>query len=198
MTGVHTDQDTEDKTVPPRRTVRFDSPLDLFRQIPEIQQFTHARPAAGETHYACLHRLRESETAEDALVLAAFAAEIRDAIAWAHKAMRTVLPESSQQDQHLLRWIEQWLTMPSDENRWRTMSVALFANERTPAVYLGLAVGWSGGAIAPNDPTQAPPWRAAHAVETALLTAVSRGAVEHRDAYLARVLDLANGLFRVH
>ena len=195
---VTSDDSEQDHTIPPLRALRFESPAELYAEIPEVGGFTKHRPNEGEDALSFFERLRASTTPEDAITYTAFATEPQMSIGWAVEAIRMVLPDLPPDELQLMSWISQWLDHPSAENRWRTMQVALFAPRRSPSVYLGLAVGWSGGALAPNDPVTVPEWRAPKAVNAAILRAVGQVGLEQRSVCMARVLDLAAGLFRVY
>lgn len=192
------DDTEQDRTIPPLRALRFDRPVDLYKRIPEVGGFTKHRPTEDEDPLGFFERLRGSTTPEDALTYTAFATEPQVAINWGVESLRINLPDLPPDEKQLMSWISQWLDHPSSENRWRTMQVALFAPRRSPTVYLGLAVGWSGGALAPNDPVTLPEWRSPKAVNAAILRALGQVGLEHRSVCLARVLDLAAGLFRVY
>lgn len=187
-----------DRTVPPVQALRFLSPVDLYRSIPEIAGFTKHRPEEGEDALYFFERLRSSTTPEDAVTYSAFATEGHVAIAWGLESIRITLPDVPATDQQLLNFISNWLDHPTADNRWRVMQAALFAPNRSAVVYLGLAVGWSGGALAPNDPVVVPAWRTPKAVNAAVLRTVGQVGLANRSVSLARVLDLAAGLFRVY
>ncbi|MEM7631368.1 MAG: hypothetical protein AAF822_04795 [Pseudomonadota bacterium] len=195
---VTSDDTEQDRTIPPLRAVRYDRPIDLYREIPEVGGFTKHRPDDQEDPLGFFERLRASTTPEDAITYTAFATEPQVAINWGVEAIRVSLPDLPPDELQLMSWISQWLDHPSAENRWRTMQVALFAPRRSATVYLGLAVGWSGGALAPNDPVAVPEWRSPKAVNAAILRGLGQVGLEHRSVCLARVLDLAAGLFRVY
>jgi len=187
-----------DLTIPPMQTLRTDGPAQLYRDIPELASFTKHRPTEEEDPLGYLTRLKSSTTPEDAVTYSAFAVEPRAAIHWAAQSIRTILPDLSPDDLQLMSWVMQWLEHPTKENRWRTLQVALFAPRRSPVVYLGLAIGWSGGPLAPNDPSVPPKWRSSHAINAAVLGALAAGDPAYRSVNLARVLDLAAALFRVY
>ena len=195
---VTSDDTEQDRTIPPLRALRFDRPGDLYHEIPEVGGFTKHRPNDDEDPLGFFERLRASTTPEDAITYTAFATEPQVAINWGVNAIRMTLPDLPPDELQLMSWISQWLDHPSSENRWRTMQVALFAPRRSATVYLGLAVGWSGGALAPNDPVSVPDWRSPKAVNAAILRALGQVGLEQRSVCLARVLDLAAGLFRVY
>ncbi len=197
MTATSDDSD-QDHTVPPLSATRFERPADLYREIPEVGAFTKHRPTDDEDALNFFERLRGSTTPEDAITYTAFATDPQMSIGWGVEAIRISLPDLPPDELQLMSWISQWLDHPSAENRWRTMQVALFAPRRSATVYLGLAVGWSGGALAPNDPVTVPDWRCPKAVNAAILRALGQVGLEQRSVCLARVLDLAAGLFRVY
>lgn len=195
---ITSDSSDQDHTIPPQRALRFDSPSQLYEKIPEVGGFTKHRPTEEEDPLGFFERLRASTTPEDAITYTAFATEPQVAIGWGVEAIRISLPDLPPDELQLMSWISQWLDHPSSETRWRTMQVALFAPRRSATVYLGLAVGWSGGALAPNDPVMVPEWRAPKAVNAAILRSLGHVGLEQRSVCLARVLDLAAGLFRVY
>ncbi|MCF6445716.1 hypothetical protein [Nereida sp. MMG025] len=188
----------QDYTIPPTPALRFANPNELYQKIPEISGFTKHRPTEGEDAFAFFERLRGSTTPEDAITYTSFAVEPVIAINWAMEAVRITLPEIPPNEMPLFTWVSQWIDHPSAENRWRTMQTALFAPRRSATVYLGLAVGWSGGALAPNDPVTMPEWRCPKAVNAAVLRALGQVSLDQRSVSMARVLDLAAGLFRVY
>ena len=63
---------------------------------------------------------------------------------------------------------------------------------------LALAVGWSGGQIAPNDPAPVPIWRAPRSINSAVLSCLSKVDLDRRSVLLARFIDLSANLFRVY
>ncbi|MGR3467476.1 MAG: DUF6931 family protein [Shimia sp.] len=185
-----------DKTMPPQRALRFDRPAVLYREMPEVAHFTKSRPEASEDSFTFLDRLRGSTTPEDAVTFIAFAIEPRLAIQWGVTCVKDVSAYMADEERQLLAWIDGWLENPTPQNRWRILQVALFNGTRSPAVYLGLAVGWSGGPYAPNDPVRLPPWRAPRAVNSAVLRALGQVGLENRSVALARILDLASNYLR--
>ncbi|MEL6689806.1 MAG: hypothetical protein AAFP28_05755 [Pseudomonadota bacterium] len=186
------------QTIPPQTSLRFERPTDLYKLLPEVGDFTKHRPEEEEDAYGYLERLRASTTPEDAITYTAFAAEPQLAIRWGADVVRTTLENMPHDEEQLLSWVQAWVDNPVPEYRWRTLQVALFAPRRSPAVYLGLAVGWSGGPFAPNDPVTIPEWRTPRAVNAAVLRSLSQVGLDQRSVAMARVLDLAAGLFRVY
>ncbi|KIN75119.1 hypothetical protein Z945_3018 [Sulfitobacter noctilucae] len=184
-----------DKTQPPVSALRYDSPADLYANLPQVAQLTLHRPREEETPLGYLHRLRASTTPEEAVTFTAFAAMPKMGVWWGYECLRLSGYELSGPDRELIELVANWTQYSDNENRYRTMKAALFAPVRTPAVYLGLAVGWSGGQIAPNDPAGVPPHRAPRALNTAVLSCLARSDIQSRSIRLARFIDQATVLY---
>jgi len=188
--------DDQDKTQPPLSALRFETPSELFHAMPQLGRLTQNRPRAEEDGLAFLMRLRASTTPEDAVTFSAFAAQPKMAIWWGYECLRLATRALGAEDRRMMELVATWTTYPDNENRFRTAREALFAPVRSPAVFLGLAVTWSGGAIAPNDPAPVPDHRAPRAINSAVLSCLSGAALAERPVYLARFIDLAAPLFR--
>lgn len=187
-----------DQTMPPMRKLRYDTPALLYQHIPEIKIFTKHRPLDHEDALEYFERLKSSTTPEDAITYSAFAAMPTVAIGWGVECVRINQPNLTSDDSQLANAVLHWLETPCNETRWLTLQTALFAPRRTPLVYLGLSVGWSGGAMAPNDPLAVPIWRTPRAVNAAVLSSIAGLGLDQRSFSLARALDLASGLFRIY
>ncbi|WP_299287452.1 hypothetical protein [uncultured Tateyamaria sp.] len=187
-----------EQTLPPARAIRFDRVADLFGRVPQIEEFMHERPQGDEGYRGFLDRLRSSQTPEDAITFTAFAIEPKVAIQWGLDCVLAIQGDLTPEETMLVNWIAEWLEEPTTDARWKTLQMAMFAQRRTAVVHLGMAVGWSGGPLAPNDLVTVPPWRAPRAISAAVLRAIGQVQTEHRQATLDHVLDRAAGLFRIH
>lgn len=197
MTAVMDDLNSE-QTLPPTRAIRFDRVTELYAEMPEIERFFETLPFKDEGYRGFLERLRASETPEDAVTFTAFALQPKAGIRWGLDCVLSLVPDLSPEDTRLENCISEWLDDRSDEKRWKTMQAALFAPRRSAAVYLGLAVGWSGGPLAPNDLVTVPAWRSPRAISTAIMRAIGQTRTENRAAGLDFVLDRAAGLLRIN
>lgn len=187
-----------EKTRPPVSPLRFESPTELYEQMPQVAQLTLHRPHANEGASDYLFRLRGSTTPEEAVTYTAFAAQPKMGVWWAYECLRLSGDELSAADRHLIEMVANWTQHPDNENRYRAMKAALYAPVRTPAVYLALAVGWSGGGIAPNDPAPVPPSRGSRALNTAVLSCLAKSDIPSRPIRLARFIDQAAVLYHVY
>ncbi|OBY24192.1 hypothetical protein A9D60_24655 [Leisingera sp. JC1] len=188
--------DDAEKTQPPVSALRFDRPYALYQSMPQLSRLIQNQPQEQEDGLAFLMRLRASTTPEDAVTFTAFAAQPKMAVWWGYECMRLAADLISEDDRRMMELVATWTTYPDDENRFRAARAALYAPVRSPAVFLGLAVAWSGGAIAPNDPAPVPEHRAPRAINSAVLSCLSKAALADRPVRLARFIDLAAPLFR--
>lgn len=190
--------DAAEKTQPPVSALRYESPAELYTAIPQIKRLIQHRPREDEDAMAFLSRLRSSTTPEEAVTYTAFAARTKMAIWWGYECVRTLPDELTETDRELMEMVAHWTTYPDAENRYKTMRAALWQTPRTPAVMLALAVGWSGGQIAPNDPAPVPLWRSPRSINSAVLSCLSKVDLDKRSVLLARFIDLSAALFRVY
>ncbi len=187
-----------EKTRPPISRLRFDQPVDLFAAMPQVGELMQKRPREAEDGLAFLGRLRSSTTPEEAVTFTAFAALPQMAIWWGHECLRSMPDHLDRNDRAMMELIAAWIARPSIDLRHRVMRDALWATGRSPTVYLGLAVGWSGGSIAPNDPATVPPYRAPKALNTSVLSCLAKADLNRRPIFLAQFIDMAESLFRVY
>jgi hypothetical protein len=188
--------DTEpDKTQPPLANTRYDAPFELYREMPQLGQLTQHRPREDEDYMAFIQRLRGSTTPEEAVTFTAFAVLPKIGIWWGYECLRLSGDELTQEERHMMELVANWTQYPGSENRFRAMRQGLYAPVRHPSVDLCLAVGWSGGPIAPNDPAGVPPHRSCRAISTAVLGCLARADLHRRPIRLARFIDEASQLF---
>jgi hypothetical protein len=196
VNDVHDIPEDVEKTQPPMSALRHETPVALYAAMPMVKKMTQHRPREEESNLDFLERLSNSATPEEALTVSAFAAVPAMAIWWGYECLRLASDDMNQSDRELMELVAHWCSQSDDEHRFRVMSRALYAPKRTPAVYLGLAVGWSGGAFAPNDQAPVAPQRAPRAVNSAVLSSLARAELTQRPVRLARFIDQASALFR--
>lgn len=199
MDSGDTKRDPEpEKTRPPVSALRYDTPFELYAGLPQIKDLTQNRPREGESGLDFLHRLASSTTPEEAITYTAFAARPKMAIWWGYECLRLMPEELSAADREIMEMVAYWTANPVNDVRFKTMKAALFAPVHSPAVHLGLAVGWSGGPIAPNDPAPVPISRGPRAINSAVLSMLAKSDLSRRSVILARFIDQAAALFRVY
>lgn len=186
-----------DKTKPPITRLRYETPFELYRNLPQVAQLTQHRPREDEAILDFLYRLRSSTTPEEAITFAAFAVLPKLAIWWGYECLRQASDEMDKTERQMMEHVANWTQYPADENRFRAMQMGLYTPTKSPVVYLCLAVGWSGGPIAPNDTAGVPPHRSPRAINTAVLSCLARHDVQTRQVWLARFIDQAATLLTV-
>jgi len=188
----------EERTGPALSVLVDPTLAERYEAIPLINDVTHVRPRPPEDVQDFLFRLRRSDTPEEGATLTAFAFVPKMSIWWGHECLRTIPEVLTQTDREMMDLIARWIGEPSTENRHAVMREALWAPERSPGVHLALAVGWSGGSIAPNDPAPVPLHRCPRAINTAVLSCLASAAISRRTIYLTRFMDVAQSLFKVY
>lgn len=188
--------DSHDRTHPPRRSLRYQSPTQLFQMMPQLADLMQLRPRDGEDHLDFLVRLRGSTTPEEAVTFTAFAVLPTVAAGWGYECLRQMADHLDPLERPLIKEIAAWIAAPTTSQRHKLMRDALWAPSRSPSVLLALAVGWSHGGPAPNDPLRPPPWRTPQAVNSAVLSCLARADLSSRSVFLARFINAAETILR--
>ncbi|MCC5974382.1 MAG: hypothetical protein JJT81_10065 [Rubellimicrobium sp.] len=188
----------EEKTRPPLLTTRYETLRDLYVAIPQLSELTLLRPRPDEEAPEFLRRLRQSPTPEEAITFSAFAVQPKIAIWWAHECLRSLPQSLSPLDRAMMEKVAVWIGRPETAIRHEIMREALWAPAQSPGVFLGLAVGWSGGSIAPNDPAPVAPHRAPRAINRAVLSCLATVELPRRPAVLSQFIDMAESLFKLY
>jgi len=181
----------------PRRSLRPGTPEAHFADMPLLADLVKLRPQPGDDPLRFLFRMRSSTTPEEAVTYAAFAAVPTDAAGWGYECLRLMAEHLQPHEREMMQQISGWLAAPSTRLRHEIMRTALWAPARNPSVLLGLAVGWSTGGPAPNDAEPVTPHKTPVAINAAILSCLARAPLSRRSYLLARILDLAETLFRV-
>jgi hypothetical protein len=193
-----TPETDDDKTRPPVVAARFETVNDLYSAIPQVAEMTHNRPLEAEAPLHFMVRLRGSTTPEEAVTFTAFVVHPKLAIWWGHECLRQMPNALTPTDRSMMEMVSEWISAPTTERRHAIMKEALWCPIRCPGVHLALAVGWSGGSIAPNDPANVPLHRTPRAVNTAILSCLAQVDLSKRQVFLARFIDMAESMLRVY
>ncbi|MFQ1701976.1 DUF6931 family protein [Loktanella agnita] len=188
----------EEKTRPPAVATRYETLADLYAAIPQLADVTQQRPRAGDEALPYLMRLRQSTTPEEAVTFTAFAIQPKLAIWWGHECLRVMPDALTAVDRQMMELVAGWIGRPDTAMRHHVAREALWASAKSPGVHLALAVAWSGGSLAPNDPAPVHPSRAPRAINTAILSCLARAELSRRPIFLARFIDMAESLFKVY
>jgi hypothetical protein len=186
----------DEHTRPPIGSLRYPDAPSLYAAIPQVAELTQHRPRPDETAIEYLLRLRASTTPEEAITFTAFATLPQLAIWWGYECLRLMPDYLEARDRPYMEAIAAWTKAPTTDLRHRLMREALFAHFRSPAVMLALAVGWSGGPVAPNDPAPVPVHRLPRSLNSAVLSCLARAEMTRRPVLLARFITMAEALCR--
>lgn len=188
----------DEATRPPRRMLREMTPSGLFAAVPHLADLVKLRPRDSDDGLMFLARLRASTTPEEAVTYTAFAALPGIACGWGYECLRLMADHLHPNERARMERIALWLAQPTTAQRHDLMREALWAPGASPSVLLALAVGWSTGGPAPNEPERAPLHKTPVALNSAVLSCLARADLSRRSFYLARFLDMAEALFRAY
>lgn len=166
--------------------------FDAFETAPEdIQveptdapslQFVNALVAAGDLR--------------NAVSFCAYLLPRREAVWWACQSVRTVSGRVSGVDDARLQAAEAWVSEPEERQRWAALDLGMEGEKTSPATWVALAAGWSGGAMVRNDHNagQAPPHATPKAVIAAIQLCTASLQREVRDRHLLNCVQSATRL----
>jgi len=163
----------------------------VFAAIPEIMEDMRARPGR-ESSFAFLDKLVDSPTPEEAVTFCAYLLPPRGSVGWGYRCLAPQTRTLTETDRSLLQLVENWLREPSEEARFDVLETASTIRPRSPAVWLGLGAGWSGGSISAPDlpPVPAPAFAAPRAVNASILSLLARAGARDREAALRQFVGL--------
>ena len=92
--------------------------------------------------------LAASETPEDALAFCGYVLPRREAVWWACQCMRALMPSPPAGDGLAIRAAEDWAREPEEHRRRTSLRLGMDGDRRSPAFWVALAAGWSGGNVA--------------------------------------------------
>ena len=166
--------------------LHFTTAKELFQALPAIEEDIRARPA-NETALDFLGLLRASATPEEAITYSAYLLPRRQAVWWGHQCVKRLAHLLTDQDLAMLDLARDWVVESDEPQRWRALTQALAARNKTPGVWICLAAGWSGGSLAPPEaPRVAPmPFLTPRALNTGIQAALAKVETANR----AKVLD---------
>jgi hypothetical protein len=178
--------------------LRFATVKDLFDTFPSAAADVGAAEE-GLNPLEFLRRLVRGEQWQPAISFCAYLLPRRAAVAWASRSVRRMMPAPRPDEERMLGFAEAWVAEPEEPRRRKVLSAGTVGDTKSPATWVALAAGWSGGSIVPEEMGYAPadPEQTAKAVRIALFIALSRvGSHERRPVMTACLQDgiqLASG-----
>lgn len=178
--------------------IRFATVRDLFDSFPSAAGDVGAAEADLNS-LEFLRRLIAGRSWEPAISFCAYLLPRRAAVAWASRSVRRMLPAPRTDETRMLEFAEAWVEDPDEHRRRKVLSAGTVGDTKSPATWVALAAGWSGGSIVPEEMGHVPadPEQTAKAVRVAMFIALSRvGAREKQQVMTACLQDgiqLAHG-----
>lgn len=155
--------------------VRFATVRDLFDSFPSAAGDVGAAEE-GLNALEFLRQLIAAQLWEPAISFCAYLLPRRAAVAWAGRSVRRMMPAPRADEDRMLGFAEGWVEDPAEPRRRKALSAGTVGDAKSPATWVALAAGWSGGSIVPENMGFAPadPEQTAKAVRVALFIALSR------------------------
>ena len=175
--------------------LRFNLASDLFEALPEIRRDVSCEPADTPS-LEYMAQLTSSQTPENAITFCAYLLPRREAVWWGHQCLSLLPQIQSPTDPDYLQLAENWVRNPEEPERNLALNAASQADPKTPAVWVALAAGWSGGSMVGEDmnPVPPPPFLTAKAINAGLLTALALVDTDSRRELLGQFVSLGSQL----
>ena len=156
-------------------TLRFSTALQIFNAYPIAREDIEAEPT-DDHPLIFLDMLAASSTPEDAISLCAYMLPKREAVWWACQCLRSTDPNLTPNDENAIQLAELWVREPEEENRYEALNAGMNALNKTAAIWIALAAGWSGGSMTEEtQPTVTPPnFLTGQSVRAAVLTTLTK------------------------
>jgi hypothetical protein len=154
--------------------MRFATARDVLLAFPEMV-VAQKSSYDGTPSRSFLERLIADGSRAEAVTFLAHLLRRRDAIWWAATCVRGEPKSFSALEQPLFSAVAKWVADPNEEDRVWLLASGNGSDLTRPAIWLALAVGWSGGLLRPDGMSKAmcQPYMSPAAVRSALLLASS-------------------------
>jgi hypothetical protein len=155
--------------------LRFETVRDVFEAFPIAQHELNIEPN-DEPPLTFLNALTERGELDAAVGFCAFLLPRREAVWWACRAVKTLVPARAPDEEAAVGLAEDWVREPEEERRLAALRFGMHRSSRLPTTWLALAAGWSGGSMNPDSDIATPiqPHQTARAVRAAVLIAGCR------------------------
>ncbi|MBR1232065.1 DUF6931 family protein [Bradyrhizobium sp. AUGA SZCCT0182] len=178
--------------------VRFATVRDLFDSFPSAaSDVGAAKEDLNSLEF--LKCLVGDQEWQAAISFCAYLLSRRAAVAWASRSVRRMMPAPRADEERLLGFAEAWITDPEEPRRRKALSAGTVGDVKSPATWVALAAGWSGGSVVPEEMGYAPadPEQTPKAVRVAMFIALSRIVPEEKQRVMTACLhdgiQLASG-----
>jgi hypothetical protein len=155
--------------------LRFETARDLFDAFPIAEPVLNLEPT-DDPALDFLASLASSEAFDQAVGFCAFLLPRREAVWWACRSVRKLIPKHTLDEREGLRVAEEWVQEPEEERRRVALELGQRYSIKLATTHLALAAGWSGRtfSIGAGDPIPIQPHQTALAARSAILIAACR------------------------
>lgn len=155
-------------------SLRFVTVRDLYDAFP-LARDDVGIDASNESSLDFLRKLVAEENWEAAVSYCAYLLPRREGVWWGCQSLRRLQPQLAPKDAAALDVAEAWVHEPEEPRRHAALNLGSQGDTRSPATWMALAAGWSGGSIAPaHGMVPAAPDQAARAIRAGLMIAMAR------------------------
>lgn len=171
--------------------LRFNTARELFEAFPEAEDDISADPTDDDP-VSYLRKLAQSGTPENAITFCAYLLPRREAVWWGHQCLHR-LPQALEAPDHVyLQLAEDWVREPEEERRRAALDAGTAARPKSPAAWIALAAGWSGGSMLGADAAAVPPppYLTAKGVNAGVLSSLARIDQQERAASLRTFVEM--------
>ena len=175
--------------------VRFATVRDLYEAFPAARQDVGSEPS-GTDSLLFLRDLVAKGGLAQAAVYCVYLLPRREAVWWGCETLRRLIPDQASKDQEALEAAEAWVFKPEEECRIEALEIGTRGDGRSPATWMALAAGWSGGNVVASEvgTAPAPADQTARALRAGLLIALAKAPRENLGEILRACLQDGIGL----
>lgn len=181
----------EEKITAMANGLQFKTARDLFAANAAAARDMTAVPTDQPSLEFC-RLLLAGRTPEEAITFCAYLLPDRAAIWWGHECLGHLTELLEEQDRALLALVQDWVSDPYNPGRLAAVDEAAAAQQRTPAVWIALAVKChlNGSGVERTNGSSPRPLSAAHAVNAGILTGLARVAIADRSSVLSAFVEM--------
>jgi hypothetical protein len=176
---------------------RFLTVRDVFEAFPQAASDLEIEPSE-DSPLDVIGELAASDGPERAVTLCAYVLPRREAVWWGCQCLRKVFPSVGAEEKMMLEAAEAWVREPEEERRRKALTRGNQGDGRSPAAWVALAAGWSGGNVSSAEAgaVPAPPDLTARAIRVAVLSSLARVGARERAATLTACVEMGLNLLR--
>ena len=179
----------EEKITAMANGLQFKTARDLFAANAAAARDMTAVPTDQPSLEFC-RLLMAGRIPEEAITFCAYLLPDRVAIWWGHECLGHLTELLEEQDRALLALVQDWVSDPHSPGRHAAVDEAVEARQRTPAVWIALAVKWHLNGSGVSQANGSRPLSAAHAVNAGILTGLARVAIADRSSVLSAFVEM--------